>query len=199
MCSSASYRIITKTPILGAQAQIYSHFSKYKSRCNFKYISENYIKIWLKVNIPFSLKEVYLNKSILNKSIFRTLLCRSGEDQSAVGPEHHQHVRTRGRRLQRRAAHYDGRQVRRDSPGVFTPDTNEALSASDLHVKLMQIHDRHPEAQFAWMTWCEWHDSHEWCGVNDTIRVNDAIHVNDVVRMTRFAWMTWREWRDSCE
>ncbi len=52
MCSSASYRIITKTPILGAQAQIYSHFSKYKSRCNFKYISENYIKIWLKVNIP---------------------------------------------------------------------------------------------------------------------------------------------------
>lgn len=36
---------------------------------------------------------------------------RSSEDQSSVGPEHRQHVRSCTRRLQRRAAHYDGRQV----------------------------------------------------------------------------------------
>ncbi len=145
MCSSASYRIITKKRILGAQVQMHSYFSKYNSRCNFKYISENYIKIGLKVHFPiFSLKEVYLNKRL-----FRTLLCRSGEDQSAVGPEHRQHVRSRARRLQRRAAHYDGRQVRRDSRGAFTPDANEVLSASDLPVKSMQRRDRHPVAQFA--------------------------------------------------
>ncbi len=30
------------------------------------------------------------------------------------------------------------------SYGAFTPDANEALSASDLHVKSMQRHNRHP-------------------------------------------------------
>ncbi len=35
--------------------------------------------------------------------------------------------------------------------GAFTPDANEALSASDLHVKSMQRHDRHSAARFARM------------------------------------------------
>lgn len=30
--------------------------------------------------------------------------------------------------------------------GAFSPDANEALKASDLHVKSMQRRDRHPEA-----------------------------------------------------
>ncbi len=32
------------------------------------------------------------------------------------------------------------------SYGAFTPDANEALSVSDLHVKSMQRRDRHPAA-----------------------------------------------------
>ncbi len=36
--------------------------------------------------------------------------------------------------------------------GAFTPDANEALSASDLHVKSMQRRARHPAARFVRMT-----------------------------------------------
>ncbi len=42
-----------------------------------------------------------------------------------------------------------------ETQGAFTPDVNEALSASDLHGKSMQRHDRHPAARFVLMRWHE--------------------------------------------
>ncbi len=73
MCTSVPYHITMKTRILGAQIYFknISSFSKYNSsilKCNFKYISEKYIKpvsdkyIKSKLKVYFlifSLNEVY--------------------------------------------------------------------------------------------------------------------------------------------